>query len=599
MTSTDKFIGYLVSVECKNLFYQGIVANIDPNKAIIQLKNCFQNGIQCGSKLIEIKTKDIENIEILADPQNALNFLNPKLLNDLSNGSATTVNSTDNGTKSSKTTSQTTNATPAQAISTNNDKKTQPLKVNSSKNNLNSISPSSVSPPSYTNGYHQYNESSKRKQSHNGNGYSNGNGHDYSNNENCFMSINVEAIKEDFDFEQNLALFDKDAFYEEIEGHSKPVNTNTNEEPLNAYDSLIKQLNSNNTNGNNNTISSNHNNSNVTADTSKTFSNQSNQRYHQISVANLFSSTQTASANTKTPNNNTNSLILPPTPSSNTLNQSLNQTKNYRYDEMVLDTGEPFDLQQIQIPSMNSKTNKRYVTDDGVILPCIDAELRKRLFEQSYKHGFSKERQIECMGRCCVEMALQLVGGPLRFSPKNNHQKPSILVLANNQDLQGSYALCTARLLSIRGCKIYLFISKGAKEDEFFQNELSLFDSIDPPRDTFLNSVDDIKNLQSIDLIINSIDSTVAQTTGQLWYKNLVKYIENCKASVLSIDPCCEGSAIQSKWCVIPVLPLDMSVKCGRVYLCDLGFTKNMFQSVNIKYKSPFGAKFLIPLYND
>lgn len=55
MTSTDKFLGYLVSVECKNIFYQGIVANIDPNKAIIQLKNCFQNGIQCGAKLIEIK----------------------------------------------------------------------------------------------------------------------------------------------------------------------------------------------------------------------------------------------------------------------------------------------------------------------------------------------------------------------------------------------------------------------------------------------------------------------------------------------------------------------------------------------------------------
>ncbi len=55
MTSTDKFVGYLVSVECKNLFYQGIVSHIDSNKALIQLKNVFQNGIHCGNKLIDIK----------------------------------------------------------------------------------------------------------------------------------------------------------------------------------------------------------------------------------------------------------------------------------------------------------------------------------------------------------------------------------------------------------------------------------------------------------------------------------------------------------------------------------------------------------------
>ena len=55
MTSTDKFVGYLVSVECKDLFYQGIVTQIGSTKAIIQLKNVFQNGIHCGTKLVDIK----------------------------------------------------------------------------------------------------------------------------------------------------------------------------------------------------------------------------------------------------------------------------------------------------------------------------------------------------------------------------------------------------------------------------------------------------------------------------------------------------------------------------------------------------------------
>ncbi len=55
MSSTDKFVGFLVSVECRDFFYQGIVTHIDPNKALLQLKNVFQNGIHCGAKLVDIK----------------------------------------------------------------------------------------------------------------------------------------------------------------------------------------------------------------------------------------------------------------------------------------------------------------------------------------------------------------------------------------------------------------------------------------------------------------------------------------------------------------------------------------------------------------
>ena len=210
------------------------------------------------------------------------------------------------------------------------------------------------------------------------------------------------------------------------------------------------------------------------------------------------------------------------------------------------------------------------------------------------------------MGRCCAEMALQLVGGPLRFSPKNNHQKPVVLVIANSQHIQGVYAVCTARLLSIRNVKIYLFIynsrsdSSNQKESEidtFFKNELNLFRSTDAINFKILTTVDELSSLNSIDLILNGIESPDCSKIRI--DSQLIKYIENCKASVVSIDPPVNGSVIHSKWCITPVLPMAMAANCGRVYLCDLGFTKSMFQSVNIKYQSPFGAKFLIPLHND
>ena len=379
--------------------------------------------------------------------------------------------------------------------------------------------------------------------------------------------MNVDTIVDDFDFEKNLALFDKDKFYEEVEGQPKPatatsIKSNVPDEPLNAYDSLIKQLNSN------------------------------GERYHQISVANLFSLSQPVVPNSNglLMNSNSNAAIKPLSKAQAT------SSKNYRFDEMVLGSGESLPPPQIQVPCTVSKT---YVTDDGFAVPCIGVELRRRLFEESYKQGFGKPRQIECMGRCCAEMTIQLIGGPLRFSPKNNHQKPVVLILANDQSIQGAYAVCTARLLSIRGCNVSLYISKSSNvghqdEAKLFNDELDLYRTLEPAANSFLKNVDELRGLVSIDLILNSFDAS----NTHAWTRGLLKFIESCKASVLAIDPACEGTCIKSKWCVVPVMPMVMSPDCGRVYLCDLGFTKGLFNAVNIKYQSPFGAKFLIPLHD-
>lgn len=594
-------------------------------------------------KFSNSRTSDIDNIEILADPKNAHNILKPKSLsengienNDKGGGGG---GNNQNNTSSSSTSSSYGSGSGSGGVTNenSNDKhKSQPIKFQNSAKNSKSCNNlySNSSPPSnnhssshhhnnhhhhnshhYNNGHHSmhhYDNGHKPRRKENGynnheNNYYNGNGY-ADKNDTCFSLVSTESIKDrDFDFEQNLALFDKNAFYEEIEGQPKPLPSSNSDEYLNAYDSILKHLNINSNSSSSNTITNNishKSNENLNDKVEK-------QIYHPISLANLFSMSS-ANKNAK--------VELKPEPTTAAANH-VNGTahKNYRFDEMVLDTGEPIDYQQIQIPL----SKKRYVTDDGFVVPCLDYELRQQLFEQAYKNGFNKQRQIECMGRCCAEMALQLVGGPLRFSAKNNHQKPSILVLANSQHIQGAYAVCTARLLSIRNAKIYLFVhnnslkqssqntintngSSGNKGDEevsaHFQNEFTLFRSTDSANYQILNSVDEIKTLKSVDLILNGLDSpseTLFQKNSQTWYKNLVKHIDNLKASVLTIDPAVEGSALQSKWCITPVLPMSMSPNCGRVYLCDLGFTKNMFNSVNIKYQSPFGAKFLIPLHND
>jgi hypothetical protein len=48
---------------------------------------------------------------------------------------------------------------------------------------------------------------------------------------------------------------------------------------------------------------------------------------------------------------------------------------------------------------------------------------------------------------------------------------------------------------------------------------------------------------------------------------------------------------------VVSVLPLAHPPGAGKLYLANLGIPANIFKEAAIKYASPFGAKFVIPLH--
>lgn len=392
--------------------------------------------------------------------------------------------------------------------------------------------------------------------------------HHNDHNDACFNQSSCnddESIATEFDFEKNLALFDKHAFYQEMSQSQSATLTHSHSQ------ASIKAT------------ASSHN---LEAEPHKII-------YQPLSIENLFSFHSNLNKQQQHQQQSQSQLNGEP----KVVVKSSSQ-RNYRCDEMILDTGEPVVLAQIQVPCASAK---RYVTDDGLIVPSITADLRARLFEQSYKEGLSKSRQVECMGKCCCEMALQLLGGPIRFHPKNGHQKPRVLVMANAGEIQGAYVLCLARLLSSRNVFVFVYLHETEGSDsELVEAELRLLKLTDAK---IIASVDEMNNEPPLDLIVNGLDSAVAARNAamgnQLAFRSLVKYVGSCKASVMSVDPPMDGSAIQAKWSVVPVLPLAMSANCGRLYLCDLGFSRKLFEMLAIKYQSPFGAKFLIPLHND
>lgn len=117
----------------------------------------------------------------------------------------------------------------------------------------------------------------------------------------------------------------------------------------------------------------------------------------------------------------------------------------------------------------------------------------------------------------------------------------------------------------------------------------------------FLSPTSDLPETP-VDLVINCLDSHEnGFLRDQPWYKTAADWANQNRAPVLSIDPPVSGQAhaVEAKWSLSLGLPLPLSEGAGRVYLCDIGIPRQVFQEVGIKYHSPFGCKFVVPLHSE
>lgn len=97
------------------------------------------------------------------------------------------------------------------------------------------------------------------------------------------------------------------------------------------------------------------------------------------------------------------------------------------------------------------------------------------------------------------------------------------------------------------------------------------------------------------DLIIVAL---CEDTEGPKSYPDVCDWANKNRAPILALDPPSVGTpGINPKYSLLPVLPLPHSANNGKLYLCNLGFPVEIFDQVGIKYKSPFGPKFVIPLH--
>nr|XP_033934890.1 enhancer of mRNA-decapping protein 3-like [Pseudochaenichthys georgianus] len=233
--------------------------------------------------------------------------------------------------------------------------------------------------------------------------------------------------------------------------------------------------------------------------------------------------------------------------------------------------------------------------DSGLVVPSVTFDLHKRLLASAERWGLSVERRLETIGVCSSQMALALLGGPNRLTPKNGHQLP-VVVLLCGPHLQGAQGVSCGRHLANHQVQTVLFLPNCLKVQECVSREATLYSRSSSQQ---VASSRDLPQTP-VDLVINCLDHHENPLLReQSWYQAAALWANQNRAPVLSIDPAV-GTVPQSvaaKWTLFLGLPLDVEQAESKVYLCDVGIPKRVFQEVGIGYHSPFGCKFVIPLH--
>nr|CAD7447738.1 unnamed protein product [Timema bartmani] len=102
----------------------------------------------------------------------------------------------------------------------------------------------------------------------------------------------------------------------------------------------------------------------------------------------------------------------------------------------------------------------------------------------------------------------------------------------------------------------------------------------------------------SVDLIVSALLDSEGNGAEQPWYTSVAAWTNESRAAVLALDPPAGGTpGVDTKFSLLPILPLAHSLDSGKLYLCNLACPQQVFVQVGIKYTSPFGPKFVIPLH--
>lgn len=174
----------------------------------------------------------------------------------------------------------------------------------------------------------------------------------------------------------------------------------------------------------------------------------------------------------------------------------------------------------------------------------------------------------------------------------------------------GAFGLATARHLSSQGVRTHVYLPDLPHYPEPLAKELHLYKLTGQRWTTNAKQLPGKPNVdstpgKSVDLIICGLEDHEMwdQERSQPWLRNARSWANNTRAnSVLYLDPPSDPAeplinSCSGKVVVLPGLPLWHPGAEDKVYVVNTAVPDKIYQEVGIKYRSPFGAKTVIPLH--
>ncbi len=268
----------------------------------------------------------------------------------------------------------------------------------------------------------------------------------------------------------------------------------------------------------------------------------------------------------------------------------------YRNDQNVL-VSEPAQFHQI---TTEEAPLGEYKTDAGLVVPAISYKLRERFMACAEAKGISRERLVELVARAGTEICIQLLGGSRRLNPQNSHQVPLCVILCG-PGKNGEYGLALSRHLATQGVKTVAFFPQLELLQRNVAAELSLYKLCCKSSNSTL--IQDVKELpeSAVDLVVMALDDhdLWEQERSQVWHRGAIRWCKDLRAPVLAIDPLASpiSHPVAFKASLIPGLPLwhDGS-HTGKIHMVNLAVPNKVYKDVGITFHSPFGAKSYVTL---
>jgi len=510
----EQWIGKGVDLNCGGLgVFQGTIGGVHLEEQTITIKNVIHNGVPSKMSSVTIEARDIKGIDFVEtgnqsskQATSTITTVKKKVRPVAENLAVNTVTSTNTHTNTN----------------------TQTRKYQQS--------PAYDIRPGHNPNRDQVQHPSRNtpKQRH------------YQRDEDCF-DIDMGNMGKEFDFERNLALFDKRRVLEEIESNQPDV---------------VRLIDHNRRGGSGNAKTK------ATATTSG-------------SAPKSNGAAMMAAAAASTHN------VPPPPPKTE---------PKYRNDQNVL-TSEPT---QFNLISLQEAPMGEYKTDAGLVVPAISSKLRDRFMAAAEAKGITRERLVELVARAGTEIATVLFGGSRRLNPQNRHQTPFVVALCG-PGKTGEYGLAISRHLASQGVKTMAFFPQLELYQHNLANELALYKLC--CKGSMSKLVQDVKDLPSctLDLIIMALDDhdLWQQERSQPWHRGVVRWCKEQRCPIFGIDPLASpiSQPITFKASLTPGLPLwhDGS-QTGKIHMVNLAVPAKVYKDVGISYQSPFGAKSYVTL---